>query len=1336
MKKNKKWFLILNLATLPIVISASKCTNEQNEQQPPKTHNDFKPQSKPSQKPQTSTVNPNNQTQPHQNNSTSDNNITENNTENDQHTNNNTPIKPTPPTQDNPTQNQSDVPSQNNLKPDPTNNVDSQANKQINSNEPNSNTHSDINTQTQQQPQPMTKPSQNINSTPQQSNHPDFVEIKNKDYIRKDFLIGAEFNTAPLNVSTQFDFDANSVSPEYAQQLQIKHTIVDEDFGDIKTGTTKVRLQNQNVDYEFIELSFLILSPHKNLSLDYILTTQSGEQHLKTNLQAQANNIYSAKITVPNQYIDVKLSKIKHNDVDVFSFEQNQAHTIKYENIQPRAIYKYGLDEFNKSINNDQVDISFKVEENSSTYSTEYLDFQLKYLAPDNTIKTKTFSERKHNDRYNSITFSINLNSSEIKSVLGLYIKDIENSNFTKISIPSHWDFALVQQNNDFEIKHINVSDNKITLTTSNLSELNNQNIELLVKSYDPFEPYSKIITTSRTSNNTIEFDRSNLDISINKYIITKAKLSQDNIIDFGLKTQYSFDNVQAQNNEVSLQQLNVYVDHSTKSVYGSLKLNFNGHISKYKNKWIELEFSPQINQFGNKIYPDKYKSVIKFDQYAKFGLNGFNPDIKFNLTSAKFVSAQSLSEYADINLNNLDFSFRYHLDYDNNLINQHLKNVPGQANNSNPQLLSNNLNLAKNELLNLAIAAKNQNQNHNTILYSEQNFYAWSRYLSFYHNNSLSNKLDHLQMIDENNNNLAFQIVQGREILKNTLWDINQNYNQAQIIKNLDVFSGWSEVEDQTLVNLNFKMDLFKNKLQDFYDTNSLNEYNKSILNAAFMFKDFKNLAIGEYLAPIIDFNTEFSENEQNNNNLKALLFNYDFRVQKLAPKQFKLIIQARYDDVYLSDNVSLHYFANQKNALLSEAYLAIAYPKKQNQNLNVQFNSLPHPDNTPSYATNLLLLDPKRLNANGQYEDLNYDSFASRNNTARRLFKDDETAGGLEQLRQRVFSFNDASSSSVSVLGPVLPNDPNDFRFYIVTNTHVSRGWNTSSHPSLDTQFKHKINANFRIPNIINKPQDYEQNGFSGPLGNELYWKNGFDVNLDLVSNYRDVDQYWNFENVKDGYNNKINSFNDNSHARFDMSILIVDLAQFFNQYQNNSTQYLALDEQQKQIANYILNWKKLSLIKTSREAYHINNQVNLNWFFGGFPVESGDNKDGHVNSQRYREYILANSSQIAIQPHGSTNISNYAISFPVSAIDATGGASGTSVYDSEGNLAALYAAATARNTYTYLFNSNKWDFYGDGTKPFNRASFYEKMRLLSYLYPNRYNRDDFKQTGFKFQ
>ncbi|QJR44060.1 hypothetical protein [Mycoplasma miroungirhinis] len=763
--------------------------------------------------------------------------------------------------------------------------------------------------------------------------------------------------------------------------------------------------------------------------------------------------------------------------------------------------------------------------------------------------------------------------------------------------------------------------------------------------------------------------------------------------------------------------------------------MNFNNHIEKYKNKWIELEFIPDINEIGQNIYPNTFKVVIKFEEFSKFGLNGFNPDIKFRLNSAKFVYPQTLTEYANINIQHLnDFSFRYHFDYEDNLINQHIKNDQNNTNSTNTNLLSNSLNLTKNDLINLTTDAAQNSKSNDTILYSEQNFYALSRYFTFVHNNALSHKLQTINMVDEQNNKINYQIIQGREILRNTLWNINQNYNKAEISKNLDSYKNWENIEDKMVVNINFKMDLFKNLLKDVKQL-GFSIDNKSVLTASFMYKDLKNINNNDFLTPTIDFDTEFTEHYQNINNFKALLFNYSFKIQKINNKEFKLIVEAKNNNAFLIDDLSLHYFANKKTALLSEAYMSISYPKKDNESINISFNSVPFKDNTPSYATNKLILDPKRTNNN--LEDLNYDTFLSnkREDTARRLWKEDNQAGGLNALRQRVFSFNDATSASVSVLGPVL-DDPNDYRFYVVTNTHVSRGWADSSKQGLDTNIEKTINANFRIPNVITKPTNYDNEGYTGPFGSELYWKTRFDVDLDLVSNYRDSDQFWNFNNVKDGYNNKVISYLDNAQARFDMSILIVDLSQFFLTYANNSQKYQDLPEDQKKIADYILNWKKLKLIKASREAFHINDYVNLNWFFGGFPVDSGHNNLDEISGgQRYREYIYGNSAPIIRQTHGTTNVSNSAISFSTRVIDSTGGASGSSVFDSQGNLAALYTAASAGYGYAYIFNGNKWDFYGNGTKPFNRASFYEKMRLLAYLYPERYNQKDFEEKGFKF-
>ncbi|QBF34461.1 hypothetical protein EG856_00765 [Mycoplasmopsis phocirhinis] len=1166
--------------------------------------------------------------------------------------------------------------------------------------------------------------------------------------------IDYQFSDLNVNVYNQTELFPSRVSQIYADFLTKKNNskLPNEQFKKYVQTQSNAQFLNSRANGNNVEVFFKINSNDNNFELSY---TEDNSNVVKSiNLEKLQIGLYKGLINLSDNVNKITLKSLKNminNTVLISSFETNGQIDTEKNEVNQSALNYYSYSKWTKTSkkekNVDMLKFAFDISQVSNSTTTS-ATFQIKYFNNSGQEITKKFD--KFDLRGTDRRFRVSLPKNDIKWIKGIYLQNnLTGSKYVKLNLSTN---EIL--NPSLEIENLT----NLTITSLNKENTNNKIIlnylkqnnftltaaKALVKSSNPFEPWSKIIDLE-INQNQLSFDKSVLPSHLNSFVITDVQLNNEEIINLGLKNNnYIFEIAKnIPDNSVSLSAFDVFKDEQNKRIYGSLKLNFNqSNIEKFRDKWILLEFN--LDQISDSSpasfqFETKYKTVVKFEDYAKFGLNGFDEGVNFSLIKASFVSPYNLNSYSKINLDQLSQkTFRYYFNYDDVGIKQKL-NLNNQSNLDNQtysKLLSTSLNLTKNDLFELV----NKDTTNDTILYSEQNFYAWLRY-SRYVTREKSNNLKKIKMIDPSNGQeIKYQVVLGKEILANTLWNFNDNHTQATIEKDLDVYQNWDNFSDQTIFSLKFGFDLNKIKLQDYYNLD-LKKLNKSNLTISFSYADFKKLNQNESLIPAVDFDAKIDTLSTNEWRLKAILYNYGFRVIKLDNKKVKFIVFAKKEQTHLSDNPSVQYFANHKSALLNDARLLIEYPEFQNQTYNVSFNSKALKNGAVSISTNKTLLDKNNI-AQGlnttSFHDYKLTGSKADEIPARRLFKEDATAGGLKSVRERVFSLNNGSSSSNSILGRVNPKNDNDFRFYFITNTHVLKQFkNLDINPSLDHDYTRKITVNFRIPIEFAKPADYETNGSKNPFTSELFWSQGFDANLEVVSDYRDRNSFWNFNKFKDGYGNDLSE--NEGARRIDMSIAIIDLSSFFIKYDNNSTAFNNLNEKDKKIAKYILNWKNLPMIKASKESYHVNDYTNLNWFFGGFPVDGNftTNKD-NARGQRYREYLFAHTQSIQRKVHGNTSVRNNAIAFPKSITDTNGGASGSSVYDSQGNLAALYSAADPGANgygYSYIINGNKYDFYSDGTRPFNQASFYEKIRLLAYLYPNRYNQKDFNEKGFWF-
>ncbi|MCV3728251.1 hypothetical protein OF376_00405 [Ureaplasma miroungigenitalium] len=1134
------------------------------------------------------------------------------------------------------------------------------------------------------------------------------------------------------------------VAPVYANFLQTNANFInlDDKLTISPSNTNGAKFLNYRMNSQTCEIYFNIQNAYGEFYLDYTVDNSTTIQSVR--VVKIRGSIYRAVLELTNQPQKIQIKKMKDGlGQTIADLNEQQIAISNKEEFDPYAIGYYRYSQWTSKENDENVQIAFNISQ-ANNLEPANASFQIRYFDNQKNLIKQIFNRRVIGSTQNSNDYQyyVVIPKKQLSWIDGIYLQNEYTDNtYKKIDVTNLLDLSVGMESlNNLQITWIpkNV-EKEVALHYSNFNQTNIVNAKALVKSANPFEPWAQQVDLKiNPTQQTLLFDTQVLPAHLTDFVITDVLINNEQLIHLGLRDNlFEFHILNKISDEqVKLTGFDVFKDEVNKNVYGSLKLDFsNADINQFRNKWILLEFSiSDANETSSHVFEQKYKTVIKFEDFAKFGLNGFEEGVEYHLESAQFVSPYNLKKYSNLELNSsVKKNFAFHFDYTQTPINQYLNQTPKENKPvliNHPQLLSTELNLNKNDLFALV---SNADENKDTILYSPQNFYAWLRYSTYVSRRNLTS-VRRIKMIDETGQEIKYEVIMGKEILSNTLWMINDDHQQVMIDKDLDQFVNWDTIANETLFSFKFQLDMKKMKLDDIYNAD-FKQYNKSYLSATFSYADLVKLDVNQSLVPSLDFDVKTDSLTRNEQRLQAILEAYSFKIQKLANHRVRLIIQAKHPDVYLTDNPTVHYFANQKTGLLNDARIILQYPHRINQDINIEFQSRPLKDNILSISTKETILDSQ--NKEFHHPDLTslfeYQMAGTKNLPLRRVFADDASAGGLATVRERAFSLDADLSSSNSILGRVNPQNEHDYRFYFITNTHVTNLFPQTDNASLDHDVTRKIKVNFRIPITYFKPINYEEAGAIEPLTKNLYWPNGFDAELEIVSNYRDKNQFWNFHGFRDNYSNVLED--TNNKRRIDMTICIIDLSDFFAQYDHQSPAYQALDANSKKIADYVLHWKELPMMQVSREAYHVNDYVNLNWFQGSFPVNGDGHTKDNYHLQRYREYIFAHSTPIMRIAHGQGNVANNAIGFPTSIIDATGGMSGSGVFDSQGNIAGLFTAAADSLGYAYLINGNEYDFYGDGTKPFNQASFYEKARLLGYLYPQRYDDQTFNEKGFWF-
>ncbi|TDV24452.1 hypothetical protein BCF59_0422 [Mycoplasmopsis mustelae] len=378
---------------------------------------------------------------------------------------------------------------------------------------------------------------------------------------------------------------------------------------------------------------------------------------------------------------------------------------------------------------------------------------------------------------------------------------------------------------------------------------------------------------------------------------------------------------------------------------------------------------------------------------------------------------------------------------------------------------------------------------------------------------------------------------------------------------------------------------------------------------------------------------------------------------------------------DVFLENNtirLVLSHKDNQKHFSFNDV----------NQDLFDKFNTITeitylanqNDDRLFSLSENYLTDDlHAKLSTNERAYDSNNKVYSAQRvltNQKRELF---------DNIKKRVFVLGGGTSTMIA---KVKPSDPNDQRYYFITNRHVSdilqKNWGNP-----------RISQKLIIP-------DFDDQKIAN-------------INSEISINIKPDNFILNFWQAENQYNRNGQQYTQNQRYKnlndADISINIIDIKHLLEQ---------AKQKGKTQILNYLNNWAKLPNLKLSKQTKYLQNDNYVKYYVASFPVDAHAGFSG----LRYREHIINKIEEVIIndQDYPFTKYGNFN-SFILNdssdnKYDLTSGASGSVVFDENMNMVALFMQNLGNDGYGFgLLNSYDFDYFGYETNS-NSNSFKNKL------------------------
>ncbi|WP_117275192.1 hypothetical protein [Mycoplasmopsis edwardii] len=1206
-------------------------------------------------------------------------------------------------------------------------------------------------------------------------------------------VLEIKLNSNKLSIQKQFDF----VTREYNNNNNHNndHQNIEKNEPSISSYTTFYNDELNVVEKDSQNFENIKNDPKLNNYFNFIKKSKSNIPNEKFERKEQSeiidlkitNNILKVKIKINSNYDHLKLKIERKRNISFIDQKNNKNNIAEFEiqNIQNgENINIIGLFQNDEEINNfknKNFSISNKkVNEQSGAFTFQNLTewklweasssqysfaidvwrsvsniewpnaFALRIINNQNKIEYIDLNYVNKRSEAEPRRVEAYFERSKVNKVLNLVLKNgneyYDLTNFDHvIEKPNANDGDKIS---NFNINSVSVTNNIVNVNYTNDIQSSINYVDFLVKSTNPFQPWSKIIRANIDHNQKISsFNTEMLPKNISKYIIVATKL-QNEVIDYGLNEKYKFA-VNNSQKEFNLLDFRIIKDENKKQLLASAIFDFEQEdFAFFEDKWFQFTFEPEVDESSKEYYGfnfvTEYKINVPFKNLWKFGLNGFYENTKYSLKSIKVIEpfTQDLY-YENISISsNLKKDFIYKFNYPNTLNNYVIKSdkVHTEFNFNDSDLITKNLNLQKQDLINIWLS----NETKSKIPYSIQNHYALIEYerCHFYKNAAGSIKpRKNFIMINEEGNEVNLRVIAGRKILDNAVPILDDNHKKVTITENIDQYNGLSSIGNEAIFIFRLELDNHKRKLSETTPLDPASTTAKSFISIPISYKDIKQKqVIDDATFTFLQTRGDIRIHEVISKQIKD---RFQFKVS-LADNNLKLEIIPKYDNVLIFDKLSDHYFSLANSTFIGNVSTTLHWIKTINNNHEISFSATPLKDNLSTSLNETFINNENK--GNDKLFEKNI-TLKNKQESTKRLYKEDKTSS-TEHIRSRSFSFQNVPNGTWSVMGKVKPHDDLDYNYYVVSNSHVWKVFAKKSGVSIDgNEYKVLNNTWFKVPIITEKPENINDSNPTPYFDNSNVWNlNGVEFKIESIVDFDDDSYYPHPSDFKDTYAESIKTNTGKDPwllGRADLIVAKVDMSFFFKNFSLETLDQatyngIPLNERQKEIIKFFLNWKNLPFVEISSFNHHLSEYYNLNWFTAPYPGLASNNKDSR-KGKRYREYLLGNTNNVfsVVSYLGATS-KNLLVQFDTDVVDIAGGASGTTVYDSKNKIAGFVVEATkgAKKdekgvSGIFVVDGHKYKFIGDGTTPQNPASFYERVRLLSYLYPERYENTNFLKT-----
>ncbi|MBU4692218.1 hypothetical protein KQ875_01240 [Mycoplasma zalophi] len=1086
--------------------------------------------------------------------------------------------------------------------------------------------------------------------------------------------------------------------------------------------------------------------------LKYLNGENSTEQEISLTPSSTNKYVLVANINTVTDNYKIKMLKVIRNNSEEVRFMSEGEYLLGKEIWKDSSKFKvtneFKWSTWNSGNNIHSFAVTMQPVANNYTFPSKA---RLVWLTKNNELQSGEMSIEKKLRQYPyTAKLDITFNVSNIKKIMGIEVLGWNEHEWKWLGNISN-KITIADQPSESEsvqnlpsIYQVEKQDSNLNILVSNPGDF--KNVKFEIKSTNPFINYSNIFEATK-SGSSYNVNLSSLPKNVEEFIITRGVFDNE-IKTYPFVSYVTFKNYQNQNKNYKITEFNIYKDETNKNLYGSIAFDFDSEdFKRFDNKSVELVFTrtPQefekIDTYYWNLFLKEQKVIVPFKKWNKFNLNGFYEEQLYTLKSVRIVESINLNEvisqdkFADsINsLSNKEFSYTF--DY-------------GKA--KDDYLAGETQGETKDSLL-----IKDKNNEQKTIEYSLQNHYAAINYEreNWYKakviendNREKSQKLaENKFTLIHNGKQINTHFISPRELINNLKWNFNDNFTETTITKDISAFKNLNSHENDAIITLGFEFDPKQREITDLVEVEPFVRFEEGIRSAywpvrnvsksfVYLSVPYKKIKDSQILN---DLNFEYlairhTANQQQN--LKNLITSrYRFSAE-LKGNSLTFKIQCKSNDTKIFERIGDHYLSLNNSAFLGSSSLFIYY-SDINNNTPITYEAI-KPQNIKTIGLDHL-----------NFEDSYKHKIPKLDGSSTRLYKEDKEKN-VENARQRTFNFDKekAGEGTWAIIGKVNPDNPNDYKFFVSTNQHVWGRFNPVESKIFD-------NPRFDTALPINRPEggwsihkaDTRERFYPGIEWNDVKVKvdliNAFDndsrfpdAKREFKNNYGDinVDEKW----------GTYSAHTNNSLSHADMVIGIADFKDIFNvfetrngvvYYHNKSIDNISDDKDKsiRRVYDFFMTVKNLQTLKPSIHNLHLSSLSNLTWTLASFPVEAQYANHDTNNGKRYREYLIGNlTTPLSRLQYGGVSTSLPAIHVDSKLLDLNGGSSGTMLFDSEGNATSLYTETATTYGAAMVIDTQAGAFLGDGKTTQNPGSFYEKMRILSHLYPDLYDHKQFSE------